>query len=183
MIAFALAASMSLPAPAPAAPELAAAFQSAKLLLPPKGCGGELKPGPWKASFEKACAKGVYSPADGMIPATLGLERQDGSRQTTHLSNYLNLWGGVAGDGLFYAYEAGVVSEDWVLQSDGLFHIDQWGFTLETDGAPRSVRHSWLVENLEGRVFDSGGHPAELGDAVVKAKLEELRLMWDGLKR
>ena len=138
--------------------------------------------GVWRGVFEKTCRDGRYSPMDGMIPATFGLESQRGPREQTHYSDYVNLWGGLGPDG-FESYEASLVSEAWVLEADGRFHIDQWIFKLNMDGSVRGAMHGGLVEDPQGRVYDSWTDPAEAGDPKFKGKHDALLALWEGHRR
>lgn len=188
-----------LAAPAAAEPALSPAFQSARAMLaarslpevtipreharaPSKEPAVLCRPAPengslWRKVQNKACLKGAYRPADGMIPATMGLEDIKGGRQETHVSDYVNLWGWTSGEDVFAPDHATFVSEHWVLKGDR-FHIDQWILWSDLEGKLTRVMHGYLVEDVDGRVYDSGGYPAELGDPATKEKHAALLAMW-----
>ncbi len=149
----------------------------------PKG-GCELSPATdaWGRVMARVCAQGPLRPADGIIPATRGLELHSGPRDVTHQSDYVNLWGAADEYDTLRPYEATFVSESWVIEADGMWHIDQWIMKLRLDGSLAGASHGYLVEELSGRVRDSGSYGAELADPKTKAKHEALLALWSGEK-
>jgi hypothetical protein len=137
-----------------------------------------LPAGMWRGIFGKACAKGEYRPVSGEIPAIYVLESIRGLQAKDHQADYVTLWGGVDADGTFIPDNASLVSENWVIEEDGNWHIDQWIFTMGLDGVIDRVSHSVLVEAPDRLILDRISKPSAPGDPSVKEKLDALFVFW-----
>lgn len=117
---------------------------------------------------------------------------------TPHKADYINLWGAIGEDEKFHPAFVTLVSEDWQALKDQsskpdviegcknskCFYVDQWLFTLELDGSLRKrgdkyvFSHLFVIENTDGRVWDSGAVQPFATDDQGKAKLATLIKQW-----
>ena len=94
-----------------------------------------------------------------------------------------SLWGFHAGDNQFFAFQVGLVWEDWKIIQGNNFHFEQWIFILKMDGALQKYKHGYAEEDSRGRLLsDSRGRwrtgelPASMAD--IEAKLKALLAFW-----
>jgi len=159
----------------------------------------------WGDLLRKIGTKGEYMRpfGDDNPIATFGLAdiRPNVTRETgiPHKSDYINLWGATDPEtNKFHPNFVTLVSEDWQALKDQskkpevlegcanakCFYIDQWLFTVELDGSLRrrgdkySFSHLYVIENSDGRVFDSGAIQPFASDDQGKAKFADLLKKW-----
>jgi hypothetical protein len=162
---------------------LRAALEAAKAPHAPAPAPLGISPMDWKEIVAKVRAKGAYSPADGEIPATYGLQDLRGPADAGHVAEYINEWGYTDSKGVFQVGEVSLVSEFWTIPAaDGNWHIDQWLFRLDTDGTISSRAHITLVETRDGRVLADDAEQLKDGDPRIKAKYEALLSLWLGFQ-
>ena len=137
-----------------------------------------LSPADWSALVAKIRAVGAYTPSNGDIPATYGLEDVRGPKDAAHLANYINEWGYTDSHGVFQPGEVTLVSEYWSIPADGNWHIDQWLFRLNVDGSISSRAHITLVETRDGQVLGDDAEQLKDGDPRVAAKYDTLLDNW-----
>lgn len=134
----------------------------------------------WSAVLKKVLEHGVFTEADGYyIPAGKGLRDLSAPAEAPHTASYINAWGYVNSEGVFSPSYVTLVYEDWAKNQDGNWHIDQWLFSLDLQGAPGRVSHGYLIETEHGQVLDS--HSEQLDPAGQEAgdKLEDLLRKWE----
>lgn len=133
---------------------------------------------PWQQILDKVRAKGKFSPRDGDIPATKGLEYVRGRADADHVVDYINIWGDVDSRGAFAESNVTMVSEDWRIGTDGNWHIDQWIFETDLEGATTRAAHNALVETRDGRVLGYDNENLPQGDPRVRTKYDSLISLW-----
>lgn len=137
-------------------------------------------PGHWQELVAKVRALGTFTPSDGNMPATYGLEDVRGPKDAAHVANYINEWGYTDSHGNFEAGEVTLVSEQWTIPADGNWHIDQWLFRMGMDGAVSARAHITLVETKDGQVLADDGEALKDGDPRIQAKFDALLNLWNG---
>ncbi|HSI04249.1 MAG: hypothetical protein ACAI38_05220 [Myxococcota bacterium] len=104
-----------------------------------------------------------YGPPIGELKE---LEQIVGSRDGTHQRYVMTLRGFHGSDGVFYPYEVGLMSQNWVMHDeDGRFHIDIWKHFMSMDGTRSRSSHDSLVEDRRGNVFGWGSTPHTAAEA------------------
>jgi hypothetical protein len=68
-----------------------------------------------------------------------------------HVANYFSLVGGRDTDGKFHYSRVEVVSEDWQINADGNWQIDQWLFRISPEGQVLSSSRVDMIQT-KGRV-------------------------------
>ena len=99
----------------------------------------------------------------------------------TRTANYFSAVGHTEADGSFTSNHIDIVSENWQVGTDGVRHIDQWGYSLSLDGQVTFVMHQVFSESADGDVLtdEEPAVPALTDSALlsqVNAKVQE----WEG---
>lgn len=141
---------------------------------------------PWETIVRKVRTQGRFRPADH-FPANYGLESVTGNPAASHRAEYVNLWGYQDSLGVFQPGYVTMVSENWPVEADGNWHIDQWIFRFRLDGSVIEASHNQLVETMSRSVLEyktletwrpSPGPDAAAAPRAVQAKVDELTRLW-----
>ncbi len=120
----------------------------------------------FEAAVANVMAHGTVSDYGPPIGQLKELEQTVGSRDGTHQRYLMSLRGFTASDGVFYPYEVGVMSQDWVMRDeDGRFHIDIWKHFMSMDGRRSRSSHDSLVQDRRGNVHGWGSTPFDAAAA------------------
>ena len=71
----------------------------------------------------------------------------------SHSAEYLSVVGFINADMKFQGLETSAVSENWVLNKEGNWEIDQWVFRAALDGTLVKIFHVFLLETANGGVL------------------------------
>ena len=156
---------------------LSSAFAASRDLV---RAAAAVSPAHWQELVAKVRALGTCTPTDGNIPSTYGLEDVRGPKDAAHVANYINEWGYTDSHGQFQAGEVTLVSEQWTIPADGNWHIDQWLFRMDMDGAVGARAHITLVETKDGQVLADDAEALKDGDPRIQAKYDALLNLWNG---
>ena len=66
-----------------------------------------------------------------------------------HVANYFSLVGGYDVNGVFQYTHIEVVSENWQINADGNWHIDQYLYRISTDGQIKTSSHVDMIQTKD----------------------------------
>ena len=116
--------------------------------------GGSRAEGQWAAIVERALAFGLIREQDEYIPASRYFADLSGAADVPHKADYFSVWGYTDSEtGAFLPDFVTMVSEDWAINSDGNWRIDQWLHWMGLDGAAQRAQHTVLIEDMDGRIL------------------------------
>lgn len=124
---------------------------------------------------QTAITKGIEMPTEAGTYRTL--ERiTPNDRAIAHRAEYFSVVGWNI-DGEFRADHLEIVSENWKIDADGNWDIEQWGFVVLLNGKTIRFMHNRLVERQDGRVLIYDGIPTTTAEAT--AAWDQLLQMWE----
>lgn len=116
----------------------------------------------WNTLVQNVSAKGTRADlVDGVTFKTFSvINPRDTARP--HTAEYFSTVGSVDSEGQFAATSVSAVSENWSIDQEGNWVIDQWLWNTTLNGDLLSLNHSVLRETATGRVlsidtFPTGG--------------------------
>ena len=118
--------------------------------------GGSRAEGQWAAIVERALAFGLIREQDEYIPASRYFADLSGAADVPHKADYFSVWGYTDSEtGAFLPDFVTMVSEDWAINSDGNWRIDQW---LHWMGLDRAARAAHGADRGYGRAHPGHGN-------------------------
>jgi hypothetical protein len=114
----------------------------------------DLDPVKLQAVIDRAVAQGEpMETSDGVYLSLKNLQPNDPTQ--SHRADYFSAVGGFDSHGKFGVSRLEVVSENWVLNQEHNWEIDQWLFRSWPDGDLRLAMHIQLVETADGLLLSS----------------------------
>jgi hypothetical protein len=123
----------------------------------------------WADLTYKAVTEGERTDAYGGIFKTLSIVQpldDDGSYEADHFSGV----GGEDAYGKFHASQYQAVSEQWRIDQNGNWNIDQWLFKMDVDGLLTWVAHFQLIELPNGTVLEHRSIEVSKGEGAAKLR-------------
>jgi hypothetical protein len=125
--------------------------------------------------------KGTSMQIDGYEWRTLSSVVPADSSQL-HRANYISTIGAKDSTGVYGIEELSDVSENWQIDSNGHWNIDQWIFEISDEGELTQVSHNTLIETLDGQVLDDQALPvAAISDPVQLQQWGQVLDAWYAL--
>lgn len=93
-----------------------------------------------------------YRSLSKIVPADL---------ENTHSANYFSTVGYTNEKNEYVPGYVSVVSENWVLNAQNNWEIDQWLYLISLDGNLRGIWHNFLIETKVGSVLEYKSLPVE----------------------
>ena len=79
---------------------------------------------------------------------------QPEDKEQTHWAKYLSAVGAADSEGTFHAWRIHAVFENWVLNENQQWEIDQWLYVLNMQGQIQRLSHYFLKEEKDGHVLE-----------------------------
>lgn len=116
----------------------------------------------WDQLVDAAVHRGTVH--ESPVGTYRSLERLSADRRQPHTANYFSAVGYDGRDG-FEIFRFEVVSENWLIDAEGNWVIDQWGFVLSPEGRLQRWMCYRLVETPQGLVLEQTPLPATVDEA------------------
>ncbi|HAM36558.1 MAG TPA: hypothetical protein DEB40_01085 [Elusimicrobia bacterium] len=139
----------------------------------------------WSDIIAKLQEYGTFRPEDKIerarIPATIAIKDIIGSENAPHHADYLNVWGSQTGEGPFRPEYFTMISEDWRIVN-GQWHVEQWYFTISTDGQLIKVNKGTVISALDGQHPKSTWAAVSPADPAANARFNKIFAKWRAFK-
>ncbi|HSI04783.1 MAG: hypothetical protein ACAI38_16680 [Myxococcota bacterium] len=132
----------------------------------PRNEAPAVAPAGWETALANIASHGTLADY-GQFGTYKGIEQTEGSRDGTHQRYFAGQFGFVDTAGQFHGGNTQIIAEDWQLRDDGRYYVDIWRHIVSPQGELLRSEHAYLVENQNGRVFDSGSRPMQPGEAAA----------------
>jgi hypothetical protein len=128
----------------------------------------DFNPAKWQQLVDKIIQKGAHMDTDDGAWRSLSSTVPADPTQA-HLSNYISTIGGYDSSGTYVAEEISDVSENWQIDSNKNWNVDQWVLQISDAGELVQLAHNTLIETMDGQVLDDRALP--VGAASDPAEL------------
>jgi hypothetical protein len=112
-----------------------------------------LDPEAWNQIVQKILKNGTDMDSYDGTYRTLSLFQPEDKEQT-HWAKYLSAVGAADSEGTFHAWRIHAVFENWVLNENQQWEIDQWLYVLNMQGQIQRLSHYFLKEEKDGHVLE-----------------------------
>ena len=138
-------------------------------------------PAKWQQLVERIVQKGAHMDTDdGAWRSLTSIVPADPT--APHLANYISTIGGYDSSGTYVAEEVSQVSENWQIDSNKNWNVDQWIFQVSLEGELSQLAHNTLIETIDGQVLDDHSlHTGSISDPAELAHWEKLLDAWYAL--
>jgi hypothetical protein len=104
---------------------------------------------------------------------------QPEDKEQTHWAKYLSAVGAADSEGTFHAWRIHAVFENWVLNENQQWEIDQWLYVLNMQGQIQRLSHYFLKEEKDGHVLEHRQWATgSIQDPIEQQRLEQFLQAW-----
>lgn len=107
----------------------------------------------WDRLVSAAIQSGESQTIDGYAEFRFLSRIEPNDMTQPRVAQYFTVMGASAGDE-FNIGGIWIIREDWSINADGDWEVDQWIYTSKREGALISEAHNWMKQSPNGRVLD-----------------------------